>query len=222
MWRWSLSPDPVRTLTRLASPANRVPDRRCASSGGRTPEQLLDTAAFALGRTARAAIADSHRDSLLPWRRGRAVVDVALGGNSCADPFGDDPHDHHDALESPLAQPHLVTGPDRMRRLDPGPVDPDVPSPAGTRRHRAGLGQPHRPDPAVHPPRLITGHSATLMPFTRSITSRPLREQRRAPRAAMKFANAAAISPNDSRATRAGFPPPARLAADCRPAWLCS
>ena len=34
-----------------------------------------------LGRTARAAVAGSHHDSLLARRRGRAVVDIALGGN---------------------------------------------------------------------------------------------------------------------------------------------
>jgi hypothetical protein len=62
-----------------------------------------------------------------------------------------------------LAQPYLVTGPDRVRRLDPRPVDPDVPGPAGTGRGWAGPGQPHRPDPTVYPPRLIPCHSATLM-----------------------------------------------------------
>jgi hypothetical protein len=33
-----------------------------------------------------------------------------------------------------------------------------VPGPAGTGRGRTGRGQPHRPDPAVHPPSLITCH----------------------------------------------------------------
>src|SRR5271166_1515121 len=118
-------------------------------SARRPAEQLVDAAAFALGRTARAALAGRYRDPLLAGRRGRAVVDVALGGHRCAGPLGDDPRDDHDALASFLAQPHLVTGLDRMRGLDPGSVDPDMPGLAGTGCGRAGLGQPHRPDPAV-------------------------------------------------------------------------
>jgi len=39
-----------------------------------------------------------------------------------------DPHDDHDAFASVLARPHLITGPDRMRGLDPHPVDPDCPA----------------------------------------------------------------------------------------------
>ena|SRR5487761_1401769 len=94
-----------------------TPDARPGSgSAGRPPEQLLDTAALPFGRTACAAIANRHRGSFLAWRRGRTVVDVALGGNRCPDTLGNDPHDDHDAFVSLLAQPHLVTGPDRMRR----------------------------------------------------------------------------------------------------------
>ena len=134
------------------------PRTRQTRSAGRAPEQLLDTPALALGRTARAAVPGSHRDSLLAGRRGRAVVGVARGGNRCADTLGDDLPDDHDAFTSLAAQPHLVTGPYGMRGLDPDAVDPDVPGPAGTRRGRTGRGQPHRPDPAVHPPSLITCH----------------------------------------------------------------
>src|ERR1035438_2091255 len=136
----------------LPGAAVRSSQRSGTSSAGRPPEQLLDSTALALGRTPRTAVARSHRDSLLAWWRGRAVVDVALGGNRCAGTFGDDPQDDHDAFASLLAQPHLITGPDRMRGLDPRPVDPDVPGPAGTGRGRAGPGQPHRPHPAVHSP----------------------------------------------------------------------
>ena len=92
--------------------------------------------------------------------RGRAVVDITPSGNRCAGTLGDDPLDDYDAFASVVAQPYLVTGLYGMRGLDPYPVDPDVPGPAGTGRGRAGPGQPHRPDPAVHPPSLITGHSA--------------------------------------------------------------
>ena len=91
------------------------------------------------------------------------MVDVALGGHRGGGPLGDDPDDDHDAFASVLAQPYLITGPDRMRGLDPQPVDPDVPGAAGTGRRRAGLDEPHRPDPAVHPSRLIIGHPATVM-----------------------------------------------------------
>jgi hypothetical protein len=129
-----------------------------APLAGRPAEQLLDTPALALGRSARTAVADGHRDSLLAGRRGRAVIDIALGGYSCADTLGDDPLDDHDAFTPFAAQPHLITGPYGMRGLDPYPVDPDVPGPAGIGRGRAGLGQSHRPDPAVHPPSLITCH----------------------------------------------------------------
>jgi hypothetical protein len=134
---------------------------RC--SAGWTPEQFVDTTAFALGRPARTSFTSRHRDRRLARRRGRTVVDVALGGDRCAGPLGDHPDDDHDAFSSVLSQPHLIAGPDRMCGLDPQPVDPHVPGPAGTGRGRAGLGQPHRPDPAVHPSRLIIGHSATVM-----------------------------------------------------------
>src|ERR1035438_3235962 len=87
-------------------------------SAGRPPEQLVDTAALALGRTTRAAIAGRHRESLLAGRSGRAVVDIALGGHRCAGALGDDPLDDHDAFASFVAQPHLITGPYGMRGLD--------------------------------------------------------------------------------------------------------
>lgn len=147
---------------RHLSPAQQSGPRSAPGTGsaGRPPEQLVDTSALTLGRTARAAVAGSRRDSLLAGRRGRAIVDVALKGNRCTGTLGDDPLDDHDALASFVAQPHLITGPYGMCGLDPYPVDPDVPGPAGTRRGRAGPGQPHRPDPAVHPPSLITRHSA--------------------------------------------------------------
>jgi hypothetical protein len=143
----------------------QVPDLRRkrhpeTGSAGRPPEELRHASALALGRTSCARVAGSHRDSLLAGRRGRAIVDIALGGDRCAGPLGDDPLDHHDAVAAFVVQPHLITGPDGMRGLDPYPVDPDVPGPAGTGRGRAGPGQPHRPDPAVHPPVLITCHSA--------------------------------------------------------------
>jgi hypothetical protein len=137
-----------------------APHRTANRSPRRPPEQLLDTSALALGRAARAAVAGRHHDSRLTGRRGRAVVDIALGGNRCAGPLGDDPLDDHDAFASFVAQPHLIAGPYGMRGLDSYPVDLDVPGPAGTRRGRAGPGQPHRPDPAVHPPRLIISHPA--------------------------------------------------------------
>ena len=129
-------------------------------SAGRPPEQLLDTAALALGRTARAAVPGGHRDGFLAGRRGRAVVDIAPGGSGCAHTLGDDLLDDHDAFTSFAAQPHLVTGPYGMRGFDPYPVDPDVPGPAGNGRVRAGPGQPHRPDPAVYSPSPITCHPA--------------------------------------------------------------
>lgn len=137
------------------------------------PEQLLDAPALALGRTARAAVPDSHRDSLLAGRRGRAVVDVARGGSRCADTLGDDLLDDHDAFTSLAAQPHLITGPHGMRGLYPDPVDPDVPGPAGNGRSRTGPGKPHRPDPAVHPPSLITCHSATVMRYALADCDQP-------------------------------------------------
>ena len=142
-------------------------------SAGRPPEQLLDTPALTLGRTTRAAVTDGDRHSLLARRKRRAVVDVARGGNRCADPLGDDLLDDHDAFMSIAAQPHLVTGPHGMRGLDPDPVDPDVPGPAGNGRGRAGPGQPHRPDPAVHPPSLITCHPATVMRYALASCAQP-------------------------------------------------
>ena len=153
-----------------AHPGQRT---RKTGSAGRPPEQLLDAPALALGRTARAAVPGSHRDSLLPGRRGRAVVDVARGGSRCADTLGDDLLDDHDAFTSFAAQPHLITGPYGVRGLDADPVDPDVPGPAGNGCGRAGPGQPHRPDPAVHPPSLITCHPATVMRYALAGCAQP-------------------------------------------------
>ena len=99
---------------------------------GFSAEQLVDAAAFTLGRPTRAAFADGYREDRLAWRRGRAVVDVALGGHGRADPFADDLRDDHDAFASVLAEPDLVTGPDQVRGFDACPVDPDVSGPAGT------------------------------------------------------------------------------------------
>jgi AcrR family transcriptional regulator len=150
----------------IRRPPGQQPGPRAArgtGSAGRPPEELLDTAAVALGRTARAAGPGSHRDGLLAGRRGRAVVDVARGGSRCADTLGDDLLDDHDAFTFFAAQPHLVTDPYGMCGLDPDPIDPDVPGPAGNGRGRTGPGQPHRPDPAVHAPSLITCHLATVM-----------------------------------------------------------
>ena len=56
------------------------------------------------------------------------MVDLALSSHRCSGPVGDHPHDDQDAFAPVLAHPHLITGPDRMRGLDPHPVDPDVPA----------------------------------------------------------------------------------------------
>ena len=103
-----------------------------ARSAGFPPEQLVDAAAFTLGRPTRAAFADGYREDRLAWRRRRAVVDVALGGHGRADPFADDLRDDHDAFASVLAKPDLVTGPDQVRGFDACAIDPDVAGPAGT------------------------------------------------------------------------------------------
>src|SRR5947207_9816396 len=81
-----------------------VLDRPLSGLAGRPPEQLLDTPALTLGWTARTAVPDSHRDSLLARRKGRAVVDVAPGGSRRADTLGDDLLDDHDAFTSLAAQ----------------------------------------------------------------------------------------------------------------------
>lgn len=94
------------------------------------------------------------------------MIDVAFRCDRRAGPLADNPLDDHDPLASLFAEPHLVTGPDGVGGLDPRAVDPDVPGPAGTGRGRAGLDQPHRPDPAVDPSRLVTRHVATVMRLT--------------------------------------------------------
>jgi hypothetical protein len=158
-WSSSSAPGPVSNVLCWA-----------VRSAGRPPEQFLDTAALALGRTARAAITNCHRDGLPAWRRWRALVDIALGGHGRTDALDNDPGDDHDTLASLVAQPYLVTDPDRMRRLDPCPVDPDVAGPAGVGRVRTGLGQPHRPDPAVNPrARLLIRHPVTVIRYARAV-----------------------------------------------------
>src|SRR5579862_870211 len=189
-------PDPmcVASMALMAfSPAQQTGLRSAPvnRSAGRPPEQLLDTAALTLSRTARAAVAGSHHDGLLARRRGRAVVDIALGGNRCAGTLGDHPLDDHDVFAPFVMQPHLITGPYGMRGLDPYPVDPDVPGPAGTGRGRAGPGQPHRPDPAVHPPSLITCHPANC----NAVRARWLPPARCPPRRPRRSAACAEVDP---------------------------
>ena len=129
----------ITVIRRIAPQASSSRGHPEAGSAGRPPEQLVDAAALAFGRTARAAVPGRHRNSLLARRRWRAVVDVACGGNRCADALGDDLLDDHDAFTCFAAQPRLVPGPYGMHGLDPDPVDPDVPGPAGNRRGRAVL-----------------------------------------------------------------------------------
>jgi len=86
---------------------------RKTGSAGRAPEQLLDTPALALGRTARAA-GPGQPTGTASWRGGGGglFVDVARGGNRCADTFGDGPAGRSRRCSCPsAAQPHLVTGP---------------------------------------------------------------------------------------------------------------
>ena len=103
-----------------------------ARSAGCPSEQLVDAAAFTLGRSARAAFADGHRDGCLAWRRRRAVVDVALGGHGRADSSADDLRDDHYAFASVVADPDLVASPDQVCGFDACRVDPDVPRLART------------------------------------------------------------------------------------------
>jgi hypothetical protein len=81
-------------------------------SAGCPSKQLVDAAAFTLSRPTRAAFADGHLDGCLAWWRGRAVVDVALGGHGRADSFADDLRDDHYAFASVVTDPDLVTSPD--------------------------------------------------------------------------------------------------------------
>ena len=61
---------------RSARPVSRDGNGLTGGSAGRPAEQPLDGAAVALGRAARAAVADGHRYDRLARRRGRAVVGV--------------------------------------------------------------------------------------------------------------------------------------------------
>ena len=60
------------------------------------------------------------------------MIDVALGGRGRANSFADDLRDDHYAFASVLAEPDLVTGPDRVSGFDACSVDPDVSGTAGT------------------------------------------------------------------------------------------
>src|SRR5207249_3505949 len=129
---------------------SRWTDRHSADVAWHTA-QPLHLAPVALGGAARPAVAQPDRHGVLARRRRRAVVDEALRGHRRPDPLAHDARDHHDPVAPRMAQPHLVTGPHRLRGFDALSVDPDVPRAAGRGRHGARLGQPHGPDPAVHP-----------------------------------------------------------------------
>lgn len=139
----------------------------------RPPEQPLNAAALAFGGPTRATIANSHRDDLLARRGRRALVAIALDGHGRADALGDDPRNDHDAFASLVAKPNLIADPDRVRGLHPHPIDPDVPASAGVGGDRTGLGQPHRPDPTVHPGALpLTHHPVTVLRCARAVSGR--------------------------------------------------
>src|SRR5690606_9910628 len=102
-------------------------------------EEPFQFAAFALGGASRAALAAADRDERRARRRGRALVDEALGGRGRPDPLADDLLHDDDPLPPVVAQPDHVAGPHRGGRLGALVVHPDVARAAGGRRHRAGL-----------------------------------------------------------------------------------
>lgn len=143
-----------RARSLRTSPATPLPLHR------RTRKKLVDTATLTFGRTPRPTSPNSHRHNLLPRRRRRTLVDIAFGSHSGPDPLGDDTRDHHDTFTPLVPQPHLIPDPYGVRSLDPHPVHPHMTTPAGIGRDRTSLGEPHRPNPTVHP---HTHHPTTLV-----------------------------------------------------------
>src|SRR6185295_17295653 len=102
------------------------------------------------GGPALAGIAAEQRwHVLLAWRRRRAVVDEALGGQRRRHPLADQPHD----LEHPLALTGVgldaVADVNGARRLHRSPVDGDVAALAGVAGDRSLLVDAHGPQPLV-------------------------------------------------------------------------
>jgi hypothetical protein len=117
-----------------------------ASASSATP--AVELAAFALGRTAGAALALGGPWELAGGWRWR-VIDVALGRERCRDPRIDDPGH----LDDPVAPVHVrldaVADPDLGRRFGDPSVDAHVSTAAAGRRVGSGLVQPDRPQPTV-------------------------------------------------------------------------
>jgi len=68
----------------------------------------IELALVALRRAARAPISTENRGEHVRWRRRRAVVDEAFGGDRRSDPFVDQAHHLHDALALTDSSFHLI------------------------------------------------------------------------------------------------------------------
>jgi hypothetical protein len=107
--------------------------------------ELIHLAAVALGRAARAAIANcEQRMSFVALGRSRAVVVEAIGGDCGADTLRDRPADLHDSFA--LVDPRFDTIADLHHRCRLGnlAVDLDVPAPACGRGIDSRLADPDR------------------------------------------------------------------------------
>src|SRR5687768_16885264 len=119
-----------------------------SARGLRAPE-AVELAAFALGRAARAGLADS--DTWQPLHHGnrRAVVNEACRRDGGPDPLIDDGDHLEDALAlhecfDAIADLH------RRRRLGRGAVHADMAATARGCRRRTALVEPDGPQPNVH------------------------------------------------------------------------
>lgn len=117
--------------------------------------QPIDAAAVALGGAAGAPVPLGEDGSeLVPLRRGRALVVVALDGDGRADPLRDRaPHDD-DAPSRAQEGVDPVADLHPRRRLDGLAVDRHVPTTDGRGRVAAGLREPNGVEPLVDPHRV--------------------------------------------------------------------
>jgi hypothetical protein len=124
------------------------------------PSHPLELAAQALARpTLPTDRLDARRD--LADNRRRAVVDVTRRGDRRADARFDRPDDLEDPLTFGDQRMHHVAGTDLRRRLCRVAVDTDAPAVAELGRHRPGLDQAHRAQPAINS--CFVGHGSSCL-----------------------------------------------------------
>ena len=139
---------------RAALRVSRPKRSRALALAQSTPPETIELATIPLRRTAARGVANKHRRFGASGRDHLCVLHKARLGDHRPDPFVDQAADLQSSFPSMGARRNQIADFDRGRRLCPRAVESYVPTAARLCRRRAGLEDPHRPEPAVEPRRL--------------------------------------------------------------------